>query len=186
MAPGLKAETSVSYPAGISPAGIVFDGANIWVTGGSNTVTKLLASTGAIVGTYLVGLYPYGVAFDGANIWVVNTGDGTASEAAGYHPNAIMGTSPRGTEPRWRAFDGANIWVANPGRRRQSVDGAAQPPQELWRGHLLLVRLYPEGVAFDGANIWVAIIGKNTVTKPLASNEPAVGTYPAGSSPSMA
>ena len=63
-----------TYPAGSSPDGVAFDGANIWVTNyGSSTVTKLLASTGAIVGTYPVGVYPDSVAFDGTNIWVANS-----------------------------------------------------------------------------------------------------------------
>jgi DNA-binding beta-propeller fold protein YncE len=34
----------------------------------SNSVTKLLASTGATLGTFSVGVGPKGVAFDGANI----------------------------------------------------------------------------------------------------------------------
>jgi hypothetical protein len=46
----------------------------------SNTVTELLASTGATVGTYSVGTGPGdGVAFDGANIWVVNYGSTTVT-----------------------------------------------------------------------------------------------------------
>src|ERR1022692_1755566 len=36
------------------------------------TVTKLLASTGAVVGTSGVGAQPIGIAFDGTNIWVAN------------------------------------------------------------------------------------------------------------------
>lgn len=52
----------ISYPVGSQPyyaGGIAFDGANIWVTNGaSNTVTKLLASTGTIVGTYPAGYRP--------------------------------------------------------------------------------------------------------------------------------
>jgi DNA-binding beta-propeller fold protein YncE len=35
-------------------------------------VTKLLASTGAVEGTYAVGSSPEAVAFDGTNIWVAN------------------------------------------------------------------------------------------------------------------
>jgi DNA-binding beta-propeller fold protein YncE len=51
---------------------MAFDGANVWVANsGSNSVTKLLASTGAVLGTFTVGSPNY-VAFDGANIWVTN------------------------------------------------------------------------------------------------------------------
>jgi YVTN family beta-propeller protein len=66
---------------GIQPEGICFDGANIWVTNNTdNTVTKLKASTGAVLGTYNVGNGPSAICFDGANIWVANTADGPVSK----------------------------------------------------------------------------------------------------------
>jgi DNA-binding beta-propeller fold protein YncE len=46
----------------------------------NNNVTKLLASTGAVVGTYTAGSFPTGVAFDGTNIWVANSGGNTVSK----------------------------------------------------------------------------------------------------------
>src|SRR5205807_1531946 len=56
---------------------MAFDGSNIWVTNGAdNTVTKLRASSGALLGTYPVGLRPDMVAFDGSNVWVTNDGGG--------------------------------------------------------------------------------------------------------------
>lgn len=58
---------------GTSPRFAAFDGANVWVGNiNNNTVTKLLASTGAVQGTFAVGLQPFGVVFDGANMWVIN------------------------------------------------------------------------------------------------------------------
>ncbi len=60
---------------------MVFDGANIWVTNfSSNTVTKLRASDGALVGTFGVGKFPAGAAFDGVNVWVANLGGNTVSK----------------------------------------------------------------------------------------------------------
>jgi DNA-binding beta-propeller fold protein YncE len=66
---------------------VAFDGANIWVTnyalGSGNTVTKLRASDGTVLGTFTVGPVnsaPRGVAFDGANIWVTNVGTNTVSK----------------------------------------------------------------------------------------------------------
>jgi hypothetical protein len=54
---------------------VAFDGTNIWVPSfSSSSVVKLLASTGAVVGTYSVGSLPGGVAFDGTNIWVTSVG----------------------------------------------------------------------------------------------------------------
>lgn len=77
-------------------------------------MTKLLAATGAVVGTYPVGSNPYGVAFDGPNIWVTNTGSNnvTKLQAPG---GQVMGTFSVGIAPFGIAFDGANIWVANSG-----------------------------------------------------------------------
>ncbi len=45
-------------------------------------MTKLLAATGAVLGTFSVGdsSCPTGVAFDGANIWVANYGGRTVSK----------------------------------------------------------------------------------------------------------
>ena len=46
---------------GSEPYGIAFDGANIWVANyGSNNVTKLRASDGAVLGTFAVGTNPLG------------------------------------------------------------------------------------------------------------------------------
>ena len=71
--------------------GIAFDGANIWVKFDSNTVTKLRASDGVVLGTYAVGGAPYGIAFDGVNIWVSNLYSNNvtklrASDGAGLGP----------------------------------------------------------------------------------------------------
>ena len=58
-----------------------FDGANIWVSnGGSSNVTKLLAASGKLLGTFHVISTPVGVAFDGANIWVANEHSNTVSK----------------------------------------------------------------------------------------------------------
>src|SRR6266571_5308124 len=63
--------SGISYAVGTNPGGVAFDGANIWVAnGGSNDVTKLAASTGAVLGTFAVATSPTAVAFDGANVWV--------------------------------------------------------------------------------------------------------------------
>ena len=49
------------FAVGSFPTGICFDGANIWVTNaGSDTVTKLRASDGALLGTFAVGGVPRG------------------------------------------------------------------------------------------------------------------------------
>src|SRR5436853_459537 len=48
-----------TFPVGIEPNALVFDGANIWVVSKYNsTVTKLRASDGANEGTFAVGRGP--------------------------------------------------------------------------------------------------------------------------------
>jgi hypothetical protein len=72
---------SATFTVGNGPNALAFDGANIWAANlGSDTVTKLVAATGAVVGTYPVGSAPEAVAFDGANIWVANLNSGTVSK----------------------------------------------------------------------------------------------------------
>src|SRR5712692_4093497 len=63
------------------PTGIAFDGANIWVANfGSNNVSEIRPSDGAVVGAVAVGTQPRAVVFDGANIWVANFGSNTVSK----------------------------------------------------------------------------------------------------------
>ena len=74
-----------SYAVGTDPCSLAFDGANIWVTnygssGSGSTVTKLAASTGALVDTYEVQQGPRGIAFDGTNMWVANDGESSVSK----------------------------------------------------------------------------------------------------------
>jgi outer membrane lipoprotein-sorting protein len=167
------------FPVGVAPENVAFDGVSIWVTNsGSNTVTKLNASDGAVQGTFPVGNLPQGLAFDGANIWVANRSSNTvtklrASDGAG------QGTFPTDTSPYGVAFDGANIWVANISSntvtKLRASDGAGQGTFPVGAG--------PIGLAFDGANIWVANFNANTVTKLRASDGAGLGTFPVGAGP---
>ena len=105
----------INITVGDGPTGIVFDGANIWVTNtGDNTVTKLRASDGSVVGTYMVGLSPNGIAYDGTNIWVTIEGFSTVIVLRASDGSLVaqyfVGSGPEGI-----AFDGANMWVANSG-----------------------------------------------------------------------
>ena len=64
---------------------MAFDGTNIWVVNVSdNTVSKLLASTGATVGTIPVGSQPVFIAFDGTNMWVSNRQSNTVSKIPAF------------------------------------------------------------------------------------------------------
>src|SRR5205085_747178 len=96
----------VSFPVGSGPNGVAFDGASIWVTNnGSNNVTKLRASDGALQGTFNVGAKPVGVAFDGANIWVANLSSNSVTKLRASD-GALQGTFSVGSNPSHVAFDG--------------------------------------------------------------------------------
>ncbi|MBK6749070.1 MAG: hypothetical protein IPG67_03440 [Acidobacteria bacterium] len=96
---------------GTSPQDVTFDGANIWVTNqGSNNLTKLRASDGAVQGTFAVGSNPYGIAFDGANIWVANQGGNNVTKLRASD-GVVQGTFAVGNLPFGVAFDGASSWV---------------------------------------------------------------------------
>jgi hypothetical protein len=126
-------------------------------------VTKLLASTGALVSTTSVGTSPISVAFDGTNIWVacVNGSNvykiqASTATTVGVYTNGING-------PVALAFDGTNIWAANYGNITVSKVLAST-------GALVAtysVGTNPQGIAFDGSNIWVTNYGAgaDTVSK---------------------
>jgi hypothetical protein len=64
---------SVTYAVSGQPAGICFDGSNIWVANWQDrSVTEIRASDGANLGTYTVGTQPSYICYDGTNIWVTN------------------------------------------------------------------------------------------------------------------
>ncbi|MGC2109674.1 MAG: hypothetical protein WA655_09165 [Candidatus Korobacteraceae bacterium] len=91
------ANQSTSIKVGLSPYGVAFDGANVWVTDGGS-VTKLRAADGAILGTFNVGAYgPGTLVFDGANIWVTSNGGVTkvqASDGGGISNSPTFRTQP--------------------------------------------------------------------------------------------
>ncbi len=172
-------QTGVAFGVGSAPYGAAFDGANIWITNyGDNTVTKLRANDGAILGTFGAGTTPFGVAFDGANIWVSNeTANAVTKLRASDGFN--LGSFSVGKSPEQLAFDGTNIWVANAvdytATKLRASDGTNQGT--------FAVGNTPFGVAFDGANIWVGNLNDNSVTKLRASDGFNLGTFAVGYAP---
>ena len=107
------ADTSTFVDVGSQPIGVCFDGANIWTANyGDNTVTKMQASDGQVLGTFKVGTQPYGVTFDGADVWVSNQLDSTVTKLRASDGKRL-GTFLVGKGPSWMAFDGQSIWVTN-------------------------------------------------------------------------
>ena len=172
-------QSDITYPAGaLTPWGICFDGANIWVTDArydSRTVSKLRASDGASLGTYMAGNYPMGICFDGANIWVADLvqADVTKLRAS---DGASLGTYSVGHHPSGVCFDGANIWVTN-------FDDGTVSKLRASDGAFLgtyTVGPNPYALCFDDANIWVANMNGGTVSKLRASDGASLGTYTVG------
>jgi YVTN family beta-propeller protein len=97
-------QVPTTFPVGAGPDAAAFDGEHIWVTNnGSNSVTELQASTGAIIGTFSVGIGPNDVAFDGANVWVTNGQSNTVTELQASTGN-LLGTFSVGTFAGWDRF----------------------------------------------------------------------------------
>jgi len=172
------ADTTTFFKVGAGPYGVCFDGANVWTAnGGDNTVTKVRANDGEVLGTFKVGSQPYGVTFDGANIWVSSDQDNLVTKLRASDGKA-EGTFPVGNGPGWMAFDGANVWVPSADgtvRKLRATDGKN-------------VGTFPVGVgaiaaAFDGTSIWVTNYGTNTVTKLRASDGTVLGTFTVGYGP---
>jgi YVTN family beta-propeller protein len=152
--------TTVSFTVGAFPAGVAFDGANIWVTNDNDgTASVLRANDGYKVMTPTVGGNPSGLAYDGANMWVVNSNDGTVSVLRASDGHHVM--TPTVGNVAWSiAFDGINMWVANYGGASVNVlrasDGAHVITPTVGFGSF--------GIAFDGTNMWIANRASNNVS----------------------
>ena len=167
-----------NFPTGTTPRGLVFDGANMWITNvNSGNVTKLRASDGLNLGTFPAGSLPIGVVFDGSNIWVVNLGSNNLTKLRASD-GLNLGVVAVGSSPSAIAFDGANIWVVNNGsnnvQKLRISDNVSLGT--------FSVPANSEVLAFDGANIWVVSRTANTATK-FASDGTNLGAFPAGNNP---
>jgi hypothetical protein len=144
------------------PLGIVYDGANIWVTDDvSGDVDKLhkLDSNGNILMSIDVGGRPGLPIFDGINIWVPNFLSGTVTvvRAIGPLSGTVLATlSGNGLNgPAQAAFDGERILVTN----------SAGTSVSLWKASDLTpigtfstgAGAFPVGVCSDGVNFWITL-----------------------------
>jgi hypothetical protein len=138
------------------PEGILYDGANMWVT--DNQAGKLfkLDSNGGIIQSTTVGTNPTFPVFDGTNIWVPNAGS-TSVTVVRASTGAVLATlSGNGLNlPVTSAFDGERILVTN-----FSGDDVS-----LWKASDLSPlgfvstgsATFPWGACSDGLNFWVTL-----------------------------
>jgi len=175
-------QTGQTFATGDRPHDMAFDGASIWIANeGGNTVTRLQANDGKLLGTYAAGTQPHGVAFDGANVWVTNMGSNKVTKVRASD-GVTLGAYNVGSGPRGVAFDGTDIWVANFG------SSAGTTVTRLRASTGALVATYtvgsaPDHIAFDGTNIWVTLRYENKVAKVRPSDGVVLGKYSVGTGP---
>jgi DNA-binding beta-propeller fold protein YncE len=153
-----------------TPLGIIYDGANIWVTDdipGSVDKLRKLDSTGAILQSVDVGTSPPFPAFDGTNIWVPNSVSNTVSvvRATGGLAGTVLATlSGNGlNSPNAAAFDGERVLVAN-------FDGESV---SLWKASDFTpigtfstgAGTVPNGSCSDGLNFWITLRGTDKLAR---------------------
>jgi hypothetical protein len=149
--------------------GIVYDGANMWVTDNiSGSVDKLhkLDSAGAILQSVDVGSTPLYPAFDGTNIWVPNLSSNTVSvvRAAGGFAGTVLATlSGNGLSfPRQAAFDGERILVTNGGDSVSLWKAADLTPIGTFSTGASTA---PQGACSDGLNFWITLQNTNKLAR---------------------
>jgi len=183
----LNAAAKDAYVVGKSPQGVISDGVNVWVANQTDgTVTKLLASTGAAIGTFPAGLRPAALAFDGTNIWVTNSGGNSVTELLAS-TGVTVGSYTVGPNPQGIVFDGTNIWVATANYNAATL-GPEGALTELLASSGATVATYPvglrpSGIVFDGANLWVSDTYDGKLRKVSASTGEVAATYGSGAIP---
>jgi hypothetical protein len=153
--------------------GILYDGANIWVTDqGAGTLLKLNAS-GAVLSTTGVGVSPQLPVFDGVNIWVPNATSSSVTvvrvrDSAGSPlATPIVLTTLTGNglnNPTSAAFDGERILITNSLGNSVSLFQAANltPIGSLPTGG---GSDFPTGSCSDGLQFWITLNGVDKLAR---------------------
>ncbi len=119
-------ESNAQFSAGQGiqkPIALFYDGsAHIWVVNQhdgkrNGTVTKIVADTLEILGTYDVGRFPTAITWDGINVWVANGLDDTLTVIDGATGDevgvvSIVDDPAKLHFPISLAFDGRFVWVS--------------------------------------------------------------------------
>lgn len=190
-----------TYYEGCGPIDLVFDGTYIWTANyydpdpynsnlGTSSISKIQASNGAFMGTYLMqdplGVNPNSITFDGTNIWTANVGipggrwwyAGPATSADSVSKfDSVTNTFSTysigsGTKPADIIYDGvANLWTANFGTATVSkinpADGTVV--QTSATGEQGTQRVMVDTITQGGPYIWAS--NGSSVTKfDLAGN----------------
>ena len=150
------------------PLGIVYDGANIWVTDSGDSTLKMLDPSGNVLKSVHVGGDPHYPAFDGTNIWVPNRASNTVSvvRAIGGLAGTVLATlnSNSSTNSQQQAvFDGQRILITNGSSDSVSLWNASDltPIGTFATG----VNSGPTGVCSDGLSFWIALFNSNKLAR---------------------
>jgi hypothetical protein len=164
--PDTGATTNIS--AGFSnPQGILFDGANLWVTdAGDGVKLKKLDANGNVIQSVPVGNTPHFPVFDGSNIWVPNFGGNSVTVVRARDGMVLATLTGNGLNgPNQAAFDGQRILVTNNGGGGDSVS--------LWKAADLTpigsistgANTFPFGACSDGINFWITLNLSNQLAR---------------------
>jgi hypothetical protein len=150
----------------LGPAGILYDGGNVWVTDYfAGTLLKLNAA-GAVLQTVTVGGTPAIPVFDGANIWIPNPPGNSVSVVRSSNGAVLATLTGNGLNgPLWAAFDGQRVLAVNTALGADSVS--------LWKAaDLTAIGSFSTGAgttpiaaASDGINFWIALQDANKLAR---------------------
>ncbi len=142
------------------PVGILYDGANMWVTDAGNQRDPgnlfKLDSNGAIIQTITVGTFAKFSVFDGTNIWVPNYGSNTVTVVRASTGTVLATLSGNGLNfPQTAAFDGERILITNQHGNSVSLWMATDlsPLGSVSTGS----GTGPFGACSDGLNFWITL-----------------------------
>jgi hypothetical protein len=164
--PGSVPWSSTTVTTGfLQPVGVLYDGANVWVSdqGGGGKLLKL-SSGGGILQTVTVGAGPRHAVFDGANIWVPTSTSNSVTIVRASSGAVLGSLTGNGLNlPVQAAFDGERVLVTNYDGDSVSLWKAADltPIGNVQTGNLTR----PWGVSSDGVNFFISLHGSDRLAR---------------------
>jgi hypothetical protein len=146
--------------------GILYDGANIWVTeAGPPGQLKKLDSSGTVVDTAAVGSFPRHLIYDGTNIWVPNHDSDSVSVVRATDGEVLATLTGNGLfSPHSAAFDGQRILITH-NMTAGSVSLFRATDFAPLGSFLTGVNTLPRGACSDGLHFWIALSQSNKLAR---------------------
>jgi len=146
------------------PYGMLYDGANVWITDNSAGTLLKLDGVGAVLQTVTVGALPSHPVFDGANIWTPSFGPQSVSVVRASNGALLATLTGNGLNtPSVAAFDGQRVLVVNVMGDSVSLWKAADlsPLGAFSMG----TSSSPVGACSDGVNFWITLFTSNQLAR---------------------